>query len=358
MAKGASLSFDDCVKQCEQILAQMKSGHYAPLYLLHGGEGYFIDKIESYLTQNALSKDQKPFNQVVIYGRDGSGSQVLDAARRFPMLSDRQVVVVREGQSLSGLDDLVHYFASPMPTTILLIAYRGKSVDKRSLFYKKLVATPGAVLFESVAPRDYELGRFLGQMLTQRGLSAEPNVLQMIADNVGADLIRIDSELSKLSIRLGQIDRPISIADVEQNIGISKQFNNFELCRALSTRNFGSAMRIADSIAQNSKDKFLILTLPTLFNHFQKIMIVGFVRFEAKKQGRAVTDSELLAALKLTSPYFLREYKEAGAAYTLPKLVAIVGLLRQCDLRSKGVGGGSIDDGELLRDLILQIALA
>lgn len=358
MAKSATISFDSCVKQCDEIIAQMKSGHYAPLYLLHGAEGYFIDRIESFLSENALSDDQKVFNQVIIYGKDSTGADVANAAKRYPMMNDRQVVVVREAQVLSGLDDLAHYVASPLASTILLIAHRDKTVDKRSSFYKKISAAKGAVIFESVAPRDYEVGKFVASVLAEKGLRADPNVLQMISDSIGANLIRISSEIDKLVTRLGTVDRMLTVQDVEDNIGISKQFNNFELTKALSFRRFDTALKIAEHLSANSKETPLVLTITALFTHFQRVVTLGFLRYEAQQQHRQLgNDFEVARMLKLPNAYFLDEYKTAATNYPLAKSVAILGLLREWDLKSKGMNAGSTDESELLRDLILRIAL-
>ncbi len=360
MAKRATStqSFDSTQRQCAEIISQAKAGRYAPIYLLHGAEGYFIDKIESYISQNALPEEQKSFNQTTIYGKDSSGAEVVTLARRYPMMSEVQLVVVREAQSLKGIEDLAHYIQEPLSSTILVICHRDKALDKRSSLYKKFAAAKGAIVFESTSPKDYEVSKFVNANLSERGLSAEPTAVEMISENIGANLTRISGEIDKLVTRLGA-GRHITANDVEENIGISKQFNVFELCKSLSFRKFTHALKIAEHLSANSKETPLILTINALFTHFQRVTTLGFIRFEAQQKRNAMpSDIELSKVLKLPNPYFLSEYTTAINNYRLPSCVAILGLLRTWDLKCKGMDVGSADDGELLRDLILRISLS
>lgn len=339
----------------------MAKGNYASLYLLHGAEGYFIDYIEGFIAQNALTEEQKAFNQVIIYGKDSSGGEVINAARRYPMLSERQVVIVREAQNLKGLESIAHYVEKPMQSTILVIAHRDKSIDKRSALYKKIAASKNVVVFESVAPRDWEVARFVNSLAAQRSLKIDPSAVAMIADNIGANLMRIKSEIDKLQTRLGaqSTQRVITTTDIEQNIGISKQYNNFELCKALSYRQFDSALKIVDYLSSNEKDNPLIRTITSLFTHFQRITTLGFIHFRAQQQRSPMpSDMEMARMIKIPNAYFLDEYKKAAANYSIAKCVAILGLMREWDLKSKGMGAGSSSSGELLRDLIIRVSLS
>ncbi len=360
MAKKVSStqSFDSTQRQCAEIISQVAADRYANIYLLHGPESYFIDKIEGYISQNALSEEQKSFNQTTIYGKDSSGAEVVTLARRYPMMSERQLIVVREAQSLRGFDELAHYLKEPLSSTILVIAYRDKSIDKRSSIYKKFTSSPNCVIFESTSPRDYEVSKFVVATLAERSLTAEPTAVEMISENIGANLTRISSEIDKLVTRLGA-SRHITATDIEDNIGISKKFNIFALNKALSYRKFSEALTIADHLAANPKDSPLVLTINALFTHFQRIATLGFIKFEARQRGNALPpDFELSKALKLPNPYFLSEYTSAVNHYTLASCVAILGLIRTWDLKSKGMDSGSIDEGELLRDLVLRISLS
>lgn len=355
MAKSTG-NFADSSQLCNEILITMGGGVYAPLYLLHGTEGYFIDRIESFVVDHALAEEQRAFNQIVVYGKDSTVAEIIDSARRYPMMSPRQVVVVREAQNLKGIEDLAHYAAAPCSSTVLVISHRDKSVDKRSSFYKKCVASKGAVVFESASPREWEVSGFVSSLFSARGLRAEAGVVQMIADNIGANCSRIASEIDKLVTRLPEGTTTITPSDVEQNIGISKDFNNFELCKALSMRDFGRALLIAQHFGANEKDNPLVVTINALFTHFQRIVTLGFLRYDTRRRGVSMgSDLDVARMLKLPNAYFLGEYQTAANNYPLPKAVAILGLLREWDMKSKGMGAGSTSAGELLRDLLLRI---
>ncbi len=383
MAKSSAQTFDSCQRQYAEMLSELKAGKYAPVYLFHGTEGYFINALEGYITKNALPADQQAFNQVVVYGKDSSGVEVVGAARRYPMLSDKQLVVVRDAQNLRGIEELVHYVSQPQSSTILVIAHREKAMDKRSVLYKKISGMHSAVVFESVAPRDYEVSKFVVGLLAERGRRAEPAAVEMIAENIGANLNRIAREIDKLLTRLpegggeggegveggeggeggeraaaGEQGAVITVNDVQENIGISKQFNNFELCKALSFGKFDQALKIAEHLSANPKDNPLLLTISALFTHFSRITAYGFLRFESVQRRTPMpSDMEVSRTLKLPNAYFLKEYVAASGFYPLPKCVAVLGLLRQWDLKSKGMDSGSAVQGELLRDLLLRIAV-
>ncbi len=360
MAKTTSASFESARKQCAEILKNAKAGNYAPVYLLHGVEGYFIDKIESYITENSLSETDKAFNLTVAYGKEITGGDVVALARRYPMMSERQVVVIREAQSMRGMDELAHYLANPLSSTVLVIAHRDKAIDKRSAVYKKFSSVSGGVLFESVAPRDWEVSKFVNDVLSEKGMSAEPAAIEMISENIGANLNRITQEIEKLYTRLSDAtQRRITTKDIEDNIGISKQFNNFELCKSLSFKKFDTALKIAEHLSANPKESPLILTINALFTHFQRITTLGFIRYNSVRRKTAMPqNTELAKKLKIPNAYFLDEYFTAASNYSLGSCVAILGLLRTWDLKSKGMDTGSADDGELLRDLILRISVS
>ncbi len=360
MAKSSTISFEGCRKACKEILQSGANGNFAPVYLLHGAEGYFIDKIESFITENSLSEDSKAFNLTVVYGKETTGTDIVSLARRYPMMSEKQVVVVREAQSMRGIDELVHYLAAPLSSTILVIAHRDKALDKRSALYKKFSSVKGGVVFESASPRDWEISKFVSETLSEKELKADPTAVEMIAENIGANLSRIAREIDKLKTRLpSNSNYTITAKDVEDNIGISKQFNNFELCKALSFKKFDRALTIATHLSANPKESPLILTLNAIFTHFQRITILGFMRYSAARKGLATpSDTELSKALKLPNAYFLSEYKSAAQLYSIASCVAILGLLRTWDMKSKGMDSGSAEDGELLSDLILRISMS
>ncbi len=366
MAKKSSetkRTFATTQKECAEIMASLAKGHYAPVYFLYGEEGYFVDKIENYITSHCIGESERDFNQTIIYGKDSNGGDVVAAARRYPVMSSRQLVVVREAQSLKGIDEVASYIENPSISTVLVLVYRSAKVDKRTTFYKKISSYDGGVVFESIPPRDYEVGRFVEALLKEKRVDVEPRVISIIADSIGANLNRIESEIDKLLTRLSGVrlgddqSRIITAQDVEDNIGISKKFNNYEFCKSLSYLNFDKALNIAEHLSANEKDTPLISTIGAMFRHFKSFATLAFINYEVRMGRRvAPSQSELSRELGLPSPYFLEEYLTASNHYTIPRCVAILGLIREWDMKSKGMGSGSVENSELLRDLVLRIA--
>lgn len=358
MAKsGGKTTFKDTVETYGRLCRDITAGKYAPVYLLMGDEGYFIDRIADMLADNILSDAEKAFNRIIVYGKDTDEGTIINYARQVPMMGNLQVIVVKEAQGLRKPDTLSLYTASPSPSTILVLCFKGKSIDKRTQLYKH-IAQKGAVL-ESVRPRDYEINAWLGDFIKSKGCSIDAKALGMLTDHLGTDISKISNEIDKLLTYLPKGTRKITAEDIETNIGISKDFNNFELTRAISDKNMARAMLIADHFRHNPKDNPLTVTISALFTHFQRIFIVNYKRWEARhKRTTPPTDAELCSLLKLPSPYFLNEYKQAASLYPNRKVFAILGWLREYDMRSKGIGGGSADDGELLRELLLKIFMA
>lgn len=360
MAK-TGVSFADSSAECTAVLDSLRGGVYAPLYLLHGAEGYFVDMIEDYISAHALADEMKAFNQITLWGKETSGGEILAAARQYPMMGGRMVVVVRDAQHVKGLDELVGYAAAPMQSTVLVLCHRDKAMDKRSVLYKKIVANARAIVFESVAPRDWEVAGFVGKIFAAKGLQADAAAVQMIADHIGANLRRIDSEITKLATRLPQSQAQgttqVTARDIEANIGISKDYNNFELTKALSTRNFKTALMIVDHFARDAKNNPLVVTISTLFTHFQRIATLNLHKWECARSRKAVgNDYDLARLLGLTSSYFLAEYTTAAGNYPTAKAVEVLGLIREWDMKSKGFGASSADNGELLKELIIRIS--
>lgn len=356
----AKQNFKDTQQAAARILSEMTGGRYAPIYLLMGEEGFYTDRISGYVAAHALGEAEREFNQTVVYGKDTDGTAVVGLCRRYPMMSPRQVVIVREAQALRGFDALGAYARQPLESTVLVICYKGKSLDKRSQVYKQLTACKGTVVLESTAPREYEMEGWIRELFETRKCRIEPKAVQMIAEHLGTDLQKIDNEIDKLFTRLPEGTREITALHIEQNIGISKDFNNFELTRALSERNMARALTIADHFAADPKGNPMVVTISMLFNHFQRIVTLGIAKWENQKQGRAamagLSEAEIARLLKLPSPFFAREYIAASANYPNTKAFTILGWLREYDMKSKGMNAGSAADGELLRELILRIA--
>ena len=355
MAKSA-LKFRDSVARYEQLAAEIAARRFAPVYLLMGEEGYFIDALAERLATTVLDEASRAFNQITVYGRDTDAGQVVNLCRQMPMMGQYQVVIVKEAQQLRGIEKLSYYTQKPSPTTILVVCHKEKNADKRSAFYKGCAAN-GAV-FESVRPRDYEIASWLQQFVKGRGLTIDQKALSMLTDHLGTDIAKISNELCKLTVSLPEGTKRITDADIEANIGISKDFNNFELCKAVLTRDMGRALMIADHFARNPKDNPLLLTVMALFGQFRDIFVVNYLRWLAQHRGKPFPpDTELMRILRKSNVYVLGEIKQNAAAWNNRKVFNILGLLREYDAKSKGLNAGGAPDGELLRELLLKIFL-
>ncbi|MDR2936253.1 MAG: DNA polymerase III subunit delta [Rikenellaceae bacterium] len=356
MAKSAKASFRDSVVQYEQITREVGAKKFAPLYLLMGEEAYFIDRLGDLLADSILDETRRAFNQIVVYGSDIGAADVANHARQVPMMGGRQVIIVKEAQKLAKIDQLTAYARQPVASTVLVLCHKEKTLDKRSALYKALDAN--GVVLESVPPHDYEIGNWLNDFIRSKGFEMDTKASAMLTDHLGVDIPKIANELDKLVVSLPEGTRRVTADHIEQHIGISKEFNNFELTKALSERNFAKAMTIADHFARNPRENPLVVTVSTLFSHFQRIFIYNYHRWMAQKGKTPMPDDMTLARqMKLPTTFFLNEYKQAATLYPNAKVFKILGLIRECDMKSKGMGGGSADNGELLRDLLLKIIL-
>lgn len=356
MAKSSKATFKDTLSEFTRIKGEIAARRFSPVYLLMGDESYFIDRLCDILADSVLEPSFRDFSQITVYGKDTEAGTIINYARQMPMMGSHQVIIVKEAQQLRKVEELSIYTASPSPTTVLVVCHKEKSVDKRSQFYKHCSGV--GTVFESIRPREYEIGSWLGDFIKAKGCTIEPRALSMLVDHLGVDISKISNELRKLFTRLPEGTRNITADNVEQNIGISKDFNNFELTKAISERNMERALMIADHFARNPKDNPLIVTLTALFSHFQRIFILNYQLWLSKNKGQAMpSDYELATMLKLPNPFFLNEYKSAATLYPNKKVFNILGLMRQYDLKAKGMNTGSASDGELLRELLLKIFL-
>ena len=355
MAKSA-LKFKDSVAAYEQLAGQIAARRFVPIYLLMGEESYFIDAIAEQIATTVLGEAERAFNQLTVYGKDSEAGQVINLCRQMPMMGSYQVVILKEAQQLRGLDKLSLYTQKPSPTTILVICHKEKNMDKRWQLYKHIEAK--GIVFESVRPRDYELPAWISEYARSKGFTLDAKAAAMLTDHLGADIAKMTNELGKLLTYLPQGTRTVTAEQIEANIGISKDFNNFELTKSLSEKNMAKAMQIADHFARNPKDNPLLLTLSALFTHFQRIFIVNYQRWLSRRKGTPMpSEMELARMLKLPNAFFLKEYTQAASAYPNNKVFMILGLLREYDLKSKGMNTGQADDGELLKELLLKILI-
>ncbi len=328
----------------EEIFKQLNEKIYRPIYFLMGEEPYFIDRITEHIAANVLTEEEKTFNQMILYGKDTDIPTVINTARRFPMMASRQVVIVREAQNLDRIEDLIHYVENPLESTLLVINYKYKKLDKRKKLFKAL--EKNSILFESKRLYDDKIPPWINSYLRSRGKKIEPKAAIILTEYLGNDLGKIANELEKLIIVLKAEQDTITSADIERNIGISKDYNNFELNNALAQRNVLKANRIVQYFGANQKNHPIILTITSVYQFFSKVLKYHFL---ADKSSRNVA-----SALGI-QPFFVREYETAARNYTTAKTVRVISLLREYDLKSKGFGNVSAVPGELLKELIYKI---
>lgn len=329
----------------EEIINDIQKGMIKPIYFLYGDEPYFIDQISDYIEKNVLSEDEKGFNQMVLYGRDVDMSEVVSNAKRFPMMAERQVIIVKEAQDLSrSIDQLEPYINNLVPSTVLVFNYKYKSPDKRKTVFKKLASV--GVLFESKPLYENQVPAWIGHYIKQKGYQMDPKAALMLVEFLGTDLSRIANELGKLFIVLppGHV---ISPKDVELNIGISKDFNNFELRKAIGSKNVVKANQIIQYFAQNPKNNPTVVTISLLNAFFTQLLQLHSLTNK--------TDKNAVATLLKVNPFFVGDYMEAGKNYPMRKVSEIIGYLRDADMKSKGVGARDMEQDDLLKELVFKI---
>ncbi|MFM9825486.1 DNA polymerase III subunit delta [Flavobacterium sp.] len=327
-----------------KIVNDIKNGNIKPIYFLMGDEPYFIDKLSDYMEQNLLSEDEKGFNQTVLYGRDVSIEEIVSTAKRYPMMAERQVVIVKEAQDLSkNIDKLESYVDNPMLSTVLVFCYKYKTLDKRKKMTKSLDKV--GVVFESKKLYDNQVGDWIKRVLSAKNYTIEPKANAMLVEFLGADLSKINNELEKLQIILPK-GSTITPKQIEENIGFSKDFNNFELLNALGSRNQLKAYQIAQYFSDNQKANPLVVTTATVFGFFIKIL---------KYHGLKDRNPKNVASALGVSPYFLKDYDLALKNYPMRKVSQIVTTLRELDIKSKGVGANGLATSDLLKEMLFKI---
>ncbi len=331
----------------ESIMRDLKEGKYQPVYYLHGDEAYYIDKISDYIAEHALQPEERDFNQTVLFGSDVSASQIVDAARRYPMMAERQVVIVKEAQNIRQTDALEKYMKQPMKSTVLVMCHKNGKIDGRKREYVKAIQQAG-VLFESMKLRERDLPHFIEAYLKERQVSIDPKSTQLIAEAIGADLSRLTSELEKVLISLPEKDRRVTPQVVEEQIGVSKDFNGFELRDAIVNRNIFKANQIINYFDKNPKAGSIYSFLPLLFNYFQNLMLAYYAPQRNSQESVAQW-------LELRSPWAAKDYMTGQRNYTGRKVLQIIGKIREIDAKSKGLDNPSTPPGELMKELIFYI---
>jgi len=328
----------------EEIMSDLKNRIYKPVYFLAGEEPYYIDLITNYIEENILPEAEKSFNQIVLYGEETTIPAIIETARRYPMMSNHQVIIVKEAQTLKKIDDLLIYIENPLPSTILVFNYKYKVLDKRTKLYKLIESN--ALYFESNRLRDYQVPPWIERYLMLKGIKTEPNASAMLTEYLGTDLHKIVNELDKLLITM-PAGRPVITTElIEKNIGISKDYNNFELQKAIGEKNILKANMIVHYFADNPKDNPINLTIASLFSYFTKVLTYHYLTDKSKNN---------VASLLKINPFFVKDYETTAVKYSIRKTVEIIGLLRTYDMKSKGFGDLSSTPGDLLKELVYKI---
>ncbi len=331
------------MNEVKQIVTDIKNGNIKPIYLLMGEEPYYIDKISDFIEDNVLSEAEKGFNQVVMYGRDVDVEEIVSSAKRYPMMAERQVIIVKEAQDLARqIDKLEAYAENPQPTTVLVLNYKYKKLDKRKKVTKNIAKN--GVVFESKKLYDNQVPEWIYRVLKGKKYGIEPKASQMLVEFLGTDLAKISNELNKLMLILPK-ETIITPEHIEENIGISKDFNNFELQKAIGNRDVVKANKIINYFVQNPKDNPIVMTVSLLNSFFTRLL--QYHGLKDKSKG-------MVAKTLGVSPYFISDYVDASRNYPMRKVSQVIAILRDADVKSKGVGANQ-SQGDILKELIFKI---
>ena len=333
-------------KTFQDIMKDLKARRFSPIYILMGEEAYYIDQITNYIAENVLTPAEQDFNLNICFGADVSAVQVTDMAKRFPMMAEYQVVIVKEAQNIHSLDALEKYLKNPAKTTILVWCHKNGKIDAR----KKVISLAEAhgVVFESKKLKEYQLAGFMQNYLAAKKITIEPKATQMMADHIGADLSRLSSELDKVALSLSENDKRITPDIVEKEVGVSKNFNTFELRDAIVNRNVFKANQIVNYFTSNPKAGSLYSFLPLLFSYFQNLMIVFY-------STNNKSESDIAQILGLKNNWGAKEYIIGMRNYSARKTMDIIAKIREVDAKSKGLNNVSTGAGDLMKEVIFFI---
>ncbi len=331
------------MNEIKTIISDIKGGNIKPIYFLMGEEPYYIDKISDYIEAHVLDESEKGFNQIVMYGRDVSIEEIVSSAKRFPMMAEKQVIIVKEAQDLSrSIDKLESYAVNPQPSTVLVFNYKYKKLDKRKKAYKAIAKS--GLIYESKKLYENQVADWIRRVLGGRKFNIEPKAAQMLVEFLGTDLNKISNELDKLTSVL-PAETIITDKHIEENIGISKDFNNFELRKAVGQRDVVKANRIINYFVQNPKNNPLVMTISLLNSFFTQLLLYHGLKDKSKAS---------VAKNLGVNPYFVDDYVSAARNYPMRKVSQIIALLREADVKSKGVGANQTQ-ADILKELLFKI---
>jgi len=327
----------------EKIITDWQKKSFKPIYWLEGEEEYFIEKVIAYAEHNILSKSEVSFNLTVFYGKDAGWADIVNACRRYPMFAERQVVILKEAQQMKDLEKLETYIENPLGSTIFVVSYKEKKLDARKKF-TKLVKEKG-ILVTTKKMYDSQLPEWTKELLQSKGLSISQKGLALLVDHIGNDLIRIENEIEKILVNLDKRTN-ITEEDIEEYIGVSKDFNVFELQTALASKDIARAIRIIQYFEANPKAAPIQLVLPSLYSFFSKVFMIF---------GAGESDEKAMAAVIGVNPYFINDYLKASRLYTYPEIENVLMLLHHYNLKSVGVGDTGTEDASLLKEMVVKI---
>lgn len=329
--------------EVKQLVTDINQKRIKPIYFLMGDEAYYIDKISEYIENNILTEDEKGFNQTVVYGRDTTIPEIIGQAKQFPMMSEKTVVIVKEAQDLSRtIENLVSYVENPLESTVLVICYKYKTLDKRKKLIKAI--NKSGVVFESKKLYENQVGDWITGVLKGKKYQIEPKASQMLVEFLGTDLSKISNELDKLMLVLPK-ETTITAKHIEENIGISKDYNVFELRKAIGKKDILKCNKIINYFAENPKNNPLVMTISLINSYFTQLLMYHGLKDKSKMS--------VAKALRV-NPYFVDDYVTAGKNYPMRKVSQIIAYLREADVKSKGVGA-NLSDKDLLKELLFKI---
>lgn len=331
----------------KEIAQELKKEIYRPVYFFHGPEPYFIDRLTQYIQDNALGETEKSFNQTILYGKDTDSETVINSARRYPMMASRQVVIVREAQNLKNIDNLRFYIEKPQKSTILVINHKHGTLDKRTKLFKSL--KNHAVIFESKKIPDYKVPEWIRKYTGRKNLSIDAEASVLMTEFLGNDLDKITHELDKLLLAMPGDTKQITTSDIERNIGISKEYNPFELNKALAEKDVFKANRIIRHFGKNPSEYAMPMIIGSLYFFFSRVLAYHFLKPEERK------DRKTVASRIKAYPNSIWQYENAAKKYHYKKAAKIISYLREYDLKSKGLNNVSASEGELLKELVYKI---
>ena len=350
------VSFASCEAEFNRLMNDIKARKFAPIYLLQGEELYFIDALCDALINGIMAEEMRSFNQIVVYGNDTDGGTVASYCRQLPMMGEYEAIIVREAQQLDKIELLHSYTATPQPSTILVLCHKGKAMDRRTPLYKSIKAK--GEVFDSVSPRDYEAERWISGFAATKGLKLDSASGKILVAHLGLDISKISGELEKMIVSLPKDRTTVTPEDIENYIGISRQFNNYELSNAVLDRQMEKALLIAQHMGENPKSYPLLLTVKVLYDSFRQIFTYNYISWDSRRRGVAMPNqSELCRAMRLNNPYFLKDIARRAPLWPNSKVFQIIGLTAEYDAKSKGIDDGGASNGELLRELILKIMM-